>query len=451
MSTTADSKDKLSTGTIMVMGLAIFSMHFGASCMLWPTTWGRNAGSSWHIAFAGFFISGIILPWLGYLAVSKGGGPLFTLTMLVGKKFTAIFGTLTVAMLSAFFGVPRMSAASWDAFAKVTALDVSSMTFLFSVIFQLIFYAITYWFLYKETAIIDKLSKILVPALILVEAVLIIFAIFNPMGPVAGPNFEGSAVARGFVDGYQTLDLICALMFASIIIVDVKHRLGAGTTKVNYYLLVTGAVGFIIMCSIQCGEMYRGSTASTLLPDVNYAKLSATMVLDQMGTTAGMFFNVCLILACLTTAIGLVSAAGSFIASASDGKVSYIKGCLITSACAICTSILGLATIVKWVSPVLQLIYPPCIALTLCLCFLTPYLGGMRGACYATAIYGLIDAMNMWLPMMGFANGVPGFTYIPGYADGLGFAWFMVAGWIGGHMIWNSERFVLDPSKQASV
>ena len=138
--------------------------------------------------------------------------------------------------------------------------------------------------------------------------------------------------------------------------------------------------------------------------------------------------------------------------SATGGKLPYLRGCILTSICAILTSILGLTTIIKWITPVLQLIYPPCIALTLCLCFLTPYIGGLRGACWATAIYGLADALNLWLPMLGLANGVPGFTLIPGNADGLGFVWFMVAGWLIGHFVlWKGERFEVDPTRQASI
>jgi LIVCS family branched-chain amino acid:cation transporter len=323
---------------------------------------------------------------------------------------------------------------------------------LYSVIFQVIFYTVTFWFLYKETKIIDKLTRILVPALVLMEVTIIGYAIISPLGPQAQPNFEGSVIARGFVDGYQTIDLICALMFASIIIVDIKHRLGPATSKLNYYLVITGLFGFLIMSAIQCGEMFRGSTASVLLPDVNYAKLSATIVLEQMGTAAGMGFNICLVLACLTTAIGLISGCGRFLASATKGRLSYISACILTSVCAFLTSITGLATIVQWVTPVLQLIYPPAIALTLCLCFLTPYQGGMRGACYATAIYGLLDALHLWLPMLGFAGGIPGLAAIPGQANGLGFVWFMVLGWLLGHFVlWKEERFFYDPTKQASV
>ncbi|MDR2161039.1 MAG: branched-chain amino acid transport system II carrier protein, partial [Desulfovibrio sp.] len=133
-------------------------------------------------------------------------------------------------------------------------------------------------------------------------------------------------------------------------------------------------------------------------------------------------------------------------------RLSYITGCFLTAVCAILTSITGLEYIIKWVTPVLQLIYPPAIALTLCLCFLTPYLGGLRGACYATTLYGLLDALQLWLPMLGIADGIPGLARIPGQADGLGFVWFMVVGWLLGHFVlWKEERYVLDPTKQATV
>ena len=453
MSNAAGSQDKLSPMAMAAIALAIFSMHFGASCMLWPTTWGRNAGTAWPLAFAGFFISGIILPWLGYLAVSKGGGPLYTLTSLVGRKFTFLVGGLTVAALGPFFAVPRMSAAAWDAFGRSTGLEFSESAFVFSILFQFVFYAVTYWFMYKESIIIDKLSKYLVPALILTEFFLITYAIINPMGPQAGPNYEGNVIARGFVDGYQTLDLTCALMFASIIIADIKRRLGNDTPKLNYYLVLTGLLGFLFMACIQCGEMYRGSTASVTLPDVNYAKLSMTMVMEQIGGVVTVFFNLCLILACLTTAIGILGGTASFMASAAEGRLKFATACLICCVLSMFTGIVGLDTIVKLFSPVMSFMYPPCIALTLCLCFATPYIGGLRGACWGTAIYGALDAARLWMNMAsGTSDSMGFFLMIPGVHDGLGFAWFMVVGWLIGHfVIWKNERFILDPNKQADL
>ena len=102
-----DNKKSLSLFSLVALGMAIFTMHFGASSMLWPTTWGRNSGTSFPLAFFGLFVSGALLPWLGYIAASKRGGSLFGLIRPMGKVFCLLFGAITVALLGPCFAVPR--------------------------------------------------------------------------------------------------------------------------------------------------------------------------------------------------------------------------------------------------------------------------------------------------------------------------------------------------------
>ena len=440
------TKQALGFVTIMLIGFAIFSMHFGASCMLWPTTWGRDSGSEFLLCFVGFFFSGLILPALAYLAVSKGGGPLYTLSYQIGPKFVLLFGTVTVMLTGPLFTIPRMSAASWDAISRVTGLDVNENAFIMSIFFQILYYSITYWFIYKESMIVDKLSKILVPALIIIEVLVIGKALIAPIGVTTAPNYPQSPIAYGFVNGYQTMDLTCALMFAGIIIHDLKVRLGEKSTRINYYLVMTGFLGFAIMGCIQLGEMYRGHTASILFPDLNYAKLSATIVLEQYGATGGMIFNIALAFAALTTAIGLAAGCGAYAENASQGKFNYKKACIATLILSCLISIGGLGTIVVWATPGLYLVYPPAIALVLCTCFLTEFTGGRRGACWGAFIWGVFEAGEGYVKLFGKTIGNPDIANpfawvhsVPLMEYGLGFLWLAVGGWIIGHMIWKKE------------
>jgi LIVCS family branched-chain amino acid:cation transporter len=391
------------------------------------------------LAFAGFFLSGLILPWLGYLAVSKGGGPLYVLASQVGPNFVRFFGHVTIMVTGPLFVIPRMSAASWDAVSRVTALDLNEYAFAMSVVFQAAYYGIVYWFIYKEAQIVDKLSKLLVPALVLIEIAVIAKALIVPVGPTAPPNYQRSPLSYGFVNGYQTMDLTCALMFASIIIYDLKNRLGAAAKNVNFYLVIVGALGFAIMGCIQLGEIYRGHTASTLFPDLNYAKLSATIVLEQYGNIGGVIFNIALAFAAMTTAIGLAAGCGAYAENASHGAFAYKKACLASLVLSAFVSIAGLGTIVVWATPMLNFVYPPAIALTLCTAFLTKYTGGRRGACYATLLWGAFDALDGYLKLFGFQDGFTPIHLVPGQADGLGFVWLMIIGWIIGHAIWKRE------------
>ena len=446
------TKQSLGFVTIMMIGFAIFSMHFGASCMLWPTTWGRDSGSEFLLCFAGFFLSGLILPALAYLAVSKGGGPLYTLSYQVGPKFVATFGTICVLLTGPLFTIPRMSAASWDAISRVTGLDMAEGAFAMSVVFQIAYYAIVYWFIYKESMIVDKLSKILVPALIIIEIAVIGKAIIDPVGPVAPRNYPQSAMAYGFVNGYQTMDLTCALMFAGIIVHDLKNRLGEHSPRVNYYLVLTGFLGFAIMGSVQLGEMYRGSVSSVLFPDLNYAKLSATVVLEQYGNVGGIIFNICLAFAAMTTAIGLAAGCGVYFENATRGKWRYKRASIATLILSCFISIIGLGTIVVWATPGLYLVYPPAIALVLCLCFLTEFTGGTRGACWGAFVWGIFEAGEGYVKLFGKTTGNPDISNpfawihdVPLMEYGLGFLWLTIAGFIIGHIIWKKAPVAVVP------
>ena len=58
------TKKDLSVKQLLVMGGALFSMHFGASCMLYPVQWGRDSGTSVFIAYVAIVLTALLLPLL---------------------------------------------------------------------------------------------------------------------------------------------------------------------------------------------------------------------------------------------------------------------------------------------------------------------------------------------------------------------------------------------------
>ena len=421
----------LSRRSTLAIAVAIFSMHFGAACMLWPTTWGRNSGDSFPLAFAGFFFSGIILPWLGYVAVSKAGTNLAGMTRRVSKTFCYVYGTLTVLVLGPLFAVPRMSAASWDAVAKLFSLDPASSQgyIVLHVGFSVLFYLVTAWFMSSQTNILGKLAKYLAPLLLMLEIGIILTAVFLPLGEAVSKNYPEHPFNYGFINGYQTLDLICAIMFSGFIIYDLRNRLGGHAGKVNRCLCLTGLLGFLLMALIQFGEMYRGSTASGIFPTVDYAKLSATLIIEQFGITGGTIFDLCLLLTCLTTAVGLLAGTATFVAEASDKRISYGRASAFCLAVSFAISCAGLDVIVNRLTPVLQFVYPPCIALTLCYVFASARENSTRLACILTAIWGFLDMTAAYLLMAGFPGLNEMLNMVPLSGWGLAFVWPMALGW----------------------
>lgn len=425
--------------TLLAIGGAVFAMHYGASCMLWPTTWGRNSGTAVVPAFLGFFFTGLLLPFLGYFAVNRGGGPLFTLASKVGPKFAQIFGGFTVLIMGPFFVIPRMSAAAWDALSKIFSLESAPWVVLF--IFTVAYYAITYWFIYKQTAIVDKVSMLLVPLLLLMEVVIIAKCLIFPIGEPVAPNYTQNPFAYGFINGYQTMDLPAALMFAGIILTDIKNRVKGNKNAVLGNLVKAGVIGFIFLAVIEVGEFLLGASTGSVYGDLDYAKLFATVVLKQFGLAGAMVFNVALVFAAMTTAIGLTAGTAEYFVDAAKGRWSYQKIAVVVLVVSTIISVCGLDQIVKWTAPILNMIYPPCIALVLFIVFFPPrFKGAMKGACYASLGWGVVEALKGYLGLFGVENAFQGlYNIVPGANAGFGFVLFFVAGAIIGHFVWKSE------------
>lgn len=429
----------LSVLVLIAIGASIFAMHYGASCMLWPTTWGRNAGTAVIPTFIGFAITGLLLPFLGYFAVQKGGGPLFVLASKVGPRFAQIFGAFTVLIMGPFFVIPRMSAAAWDALSKVFGLESSPWIVL--LIFTVVYYAITYWFIYNRAQIIDKVSKILVPLLLLMEVIIITKALLFPIGERIAPMFSENPLAYGFINGYQTMDLPAALMFAGIILADIAQRVGNNKKAILGNLVKAGIIGFIILGVIELGEFMLGASTGSVLGDLDYAKLFATVVLMQWGVVGASIFNVALVFAAMTTAIGLTAGTAEYFVDASKGQWEYKKIAIITLVVSTLISVCGLDQIVRWTAPILNMIYPPCIALILFIVFFPPrFLGAMKGACYASLGWGVVEAIKGYLGLAGVENALQGlYNIVPGANAGFGFLIFFIAGAIIGHFVFKDS------------
>lgn len=423
---------KLSPVVILAIAGSVFAMHYGASCMLWPTTWGRDSQSMWFLAFLGFLFTGLLLPFLGYFAVERAGGPLFTIASRVGPSFAQIFGGFTVLLMGPFFVIPRMSAAAWDALSKIFGLEASP--WIFVVLFTIVYYAITYWFIYSETDIVDKVSKLLVPILLVLELAIITKSLMNPIGVPGAPLYDNNPFSFGFVNGYQTMDLPASLMFAGIILADIANRVNNHKPSVMANLIKAGLVGFILLAIIEVGEFALGASTGETLADVNYAKLFATIVLIQWGKIGGAVFNVALVFAAMTTAIGLTAGTAQYFVDASHGKWKYQTVAIVTLVVSTLISVCGLEQIITLTAPLLNMIYPPCIALILFTVFATKYVGAMRGACYLTFLWGIVEAIRGYMGVAGIENGMQGlYNIIPFANTGFGWVIFFVVGAIIGH------------------
>lgn len=359
----------LSIKELAVMGGGLFSMHFGAACMLFPVQWGKDAGTALIPVFIGVLLSGVILPYFGYYALVKGNGTFLELTRRISPGFGLFFVALTIFVIGPLYMVPRMSAAAWAAIVQITGLETESM--LPVVVFSVVYYLVTYWFVVNPGKVIDKVGKLLFPVLIVVVTAVIVKSIVSPISTVwAPPSFTQNPVIYGFLQGYATADLQCALLFGIVVVHGITNA-GISKGAINRNLVKIGIIGLGLLAVTILGHMIAGANTGGTI-DLTLSALYTQMVLELWGSAGGILFNIALVAAALTTAVGAVSSTSEIweeIAGKKSRLFTYRNFCILSCALSAIVSFADLDTIVQVVGPVLDACYPPTIVLALYYCF----------------------------------------------------------------------------------
>ena len=158
----------------------------------------------------------------------------------------------------------------------------------------------------------------------------------------------------GFVEGYATADLQCALIFGVIVVHGIKDA-GVKGKEINRSLALIGVVGLGMVAISVLGHMIAGANTGGTI-DLTLSALYTEMVLQLWGSAGGVLFNIALVAAALTTAIGAVSSTSEIweeIMLEKNPKLyTYRNFCIASCILSCIVSFLDLDTMVKVVGPV---------------------------------------------------------------------------------------------------
>ncbi len=193
------------------------------------------------------------------------------------------------------------------------------------------------------------------------------------------------------------MDTFAALMFG-MLIVDVIRKKGvedqAQTCK---YLIFAGVIAAAGLAFVYISLFYLGATASGVAAGANNggAILSA-YVLALFGPAGQIILSTIIVLACLTTVIGLVSACSDYFSTLT--KITYRQWVVILSVvCAVVANV-GLNQLIAVSIPVLFALYPVAIAL-IALTFLRRFMPNpalaYRVVLSVSLVFALFDAAKV--------------------------------------------------------
>lgn len=384
------------TKDIFVVGFALFAMFLGAGNLIFPPFLGHASGANWLPVLIGFVLTGVGLPLLGVYSTLKSGGSIMTLGRYVGKGFAAFVGVAIILAIGPFFAIPRTAA---------TVHEVGVLPFAPhapAIVTSILFFAATLFFSLNNSAVIDRIGKILTPFLILTLFAIVLAGIFNPLS--TAQVVEGApGFGKGFTEGYQTMDALASTMFAGVALSNVVSR---GYHKREEQLEITfkcGIIAAVLLALVYGGLLHAGATSVGVFPaDITRTALLTQMTHGLLGSVGQYCLSVAVVLACLTTSIGLTVTCGQYFNKLSKGKLSYTLIVLITTAVSLLISITGVSFIITLAVPVLYLMYPVLMVLVIFMALdkfipnKNAYIGGVIGA----FLISIITAANTMLGMI---------------------------------------------------
>ncbi len=354
---TKGKQELLSFGAIAVISAALFSGHFGVGDVIFPPILGKGAGSSWFMAAMGYGIINSLGVLVAYLAVSRQQKTLLEMSSrTLGRAFGVVFTTICMLIIGPVFILPRVSSATHE---MAVALFFPNFP-LFATL--AIFFALNYWVAYNRAQVIDRLGKVLSPALIVFMAVLIIKGVVAPIAAVPATGSE-NPLADGVLNGYNTMNALGAALFGGWILKELAIRgiddKGAQSRNLAYIGPIV-AFGLLITST---GITYLGATASTVFPDAGIGVYTVMIAEGLLGVVGKAIFALLLAFACFTTSVGLTSTAGDVFQEMSGGKLQYKTIVALSSLVGFGIGMVGLGKIVGYTVPWLMLVYPAIIVL----------------------------------------------------------------------------------------
>lgn len=361
---------------IIATGLAIFSMLFGAGNIMYPITAGIISGKYNFFGIAGFIITAVLLPLTGLIAMILYDGDYKSFFYRMGKLPGTVMIIICILAIGPAIGLPRCVSVAQvmvSPFLPITLLQGQDYLALF--LFSLLFLGLTFLASIKENKIIDILGYFISPILLLSLAIVIIKGLIYK-GTVATAMASPLQLFKmNLLKGYETLDLIGTIFFASIVITILKNKMGKQTKgclkKLAQFGLKAGIIGVFLLGIVYVGMSYLGAFNGfglTQIAAINPGEAFREVIFRVIGIHGSAIIAIATLMACLSTSIALGTIAAEFLhIDILKNKISYTASLLLVLLASIPLATYGLTAVVAITGgPLVFIGYPVLIALTFC-------------------------------------------------------------------------------------
>lgn len=389
-------KQSLKLTDIMALGFMLFAFFLGAGNIIFPPLAGQLAGENVIPAMSGFLLTAVGLPLITIVAIAVAGGSWGHLTKDLPKQAATIMAVLIFIIIGPAFAAPRTGLVAYEMAVKPFFIDASQAHL---TIFSIAFFAIAMFFAWSQGKLIDVIGKVLTPALFIGLVILAIAVFVNPQGEIVAAHGEylTQPLTKGFLEGYNTMDTFGSLMFGMLIVDAIRSKGITDRAATTKYLISAGCIAAAGLAFVYISLFYLGATSAAVASGAdNGGVVLSQYVQSLFGPSGQIVLSVIVLLACLTTAIGLISACSEYFSSLTP--MSYKTWVIINGVACATVANVGLAQLISLSVPVLFALYPVAIALV-ALTFLRKKLPNpqmaYRVVILVSLLFALIDAAKV--------------------------------------------------------
>lgn len=349
---------------VITTGLAIFSMFFGAGNLMFPLMVGLQAGHLNSIGITGFILTGVLLPFAGLISIILFQGDYAEFFYRLGKIPGITLICFWTSVAGPLIAMPRITTLSYTMIQPfVPAIPLF--------VFTILFLVLTFLATYKESRIVDLLGDIISPLLLISLIIIIIKGIWSAPEALYTTQAPLAVFWQSLVTGYQTLDILGGILFASVVISILQKKFDTpGKTdfkRLAWLSFTSGSLGVSLLAIIYIGLSYLGSRFGYGLEHVNEGELFSSISFKILGPHGAAIIALAVILACYSTIIALAAVYAEFLQKqVFKYRISYGYSLFISLAATLLVSNVGLSGILYYSRPIINITYPSLIVLTLC-------------------------------------------------------------------------------------
>ncbi|KEY91022.1 branched-chain amino acid transport system 2 carrier protein [Candidatus Photodesmus blepharus] len=339
----------------------LFAFFLGAGNIIFPPLAGQLAGDNLLTAIIGFLLTAVGLPLITIVAIAISGGSWEHLTKDLPKYVATLIAILIFIIIGPAFAAPRTALVAYEMAVKPFFINTMQLDL---VIFSAVFFTIIIFFAWSRGGLINIIGKILTPILFICLVILAIAVFIDPQGKIISAHGEyiTHPLQKGFLEGYNTMDIFGSLMFGVLIVDTLRSKGITESSIISKYLIRSACIAAIGLTFVYISLFYLGATSTSVASNADNGALILSLYVQSLfGAHGQIVLSLIVLLACLTTAIGLISACSEYFSSLTP--FSYKHWVVINSVICATVANIGLSQLIIVSIPVLFTLYPVAITL----------------------------------------------------------------------------------------